>query len=154
MSNPRSTLQIAGHPIHVMIVPFVIAFYVGAFVTDLAYAGTGDPFWARGAIWLLAAGVVMSVLAALAGITDFLAEPQIRSLSASWWHFGGNALVAVISIADLYLRYVAGYQSGSEQYLWMSGLVVALLIFTGWKGWEMVYKDHVGVSETTLQPAE
>ena len=37
MSNPRSTVQIAGHPIHVMIVPFVIGFYVGAFAADLAY---------------------------------------------------------------------------------------------------------------------
>jgi uncharacterized membrane protein len=154
MSNPRSTVQIAGHPIHVMIVPFVIAFYVGAFVTDLAYAGTGDPFWARGAIWLLAAGVVMSALAATAGIIDFLADRKIRSLSASWWHFGGNALAAAISIADLYLRYVAGYEAGSRQYLWMSGLVVALLVFTGWKGWEMVYKDHVGVSDAAVHPAE
>ena len=33
--NPRSTIQIAGHPIHVMLVPFVIGYYTGAFAADL-----------------------------------------------------------------------------------------------------------------------
>src|SRR5581483_8614065 len=156
MNNPHSTFSIGGHPVHVMIVPFVIAFYTGAFAGDLAYAGTSDAFWARGAIWLLAAGVVMSVLAALAGITDFLSDARIRALSASWWHFGGNALVAVISIVDVYLRYVQGYEIGSSQYVWMTGLVFLILLFTGWKGWEMVYQDHVGVSDETghMHPAE
>jgi hypothetical protein len=25
--------------------------------------------------------------------------------------------------------------------------VVLILLFTGWKGWEMVYREHVGVSD-------
>jgi uncharacterized membrane protein len=37
MDNPRSTASIAGHPIHPMLVPFPIAFFVGAFVTDLLF---------------------------------------------------------------------------------------------------------------------
>jgi hypothetical protein len=30
--------------------------------------------------------------------------------------------------------------------------VVLILLFTGWKGWEMVYRDHVGVSDVADQP--
>ena len=26
-------------------------------------------------------------------------------------------------------------------------LVVLILLFTGWMGWQMVYRDHVGISE-------
>jgi hypothetical protein len=31
MPNPRSTASIAGHPIHPMLIPFPIAFFVGRF---------------------------------------------------------------------------------------------------------------------------
>jgi uncharacterized membrane protein len=30
----------------------------------------------------------------------------------------------------------------------LSAIAVAILLFTGWKGWEMVYRGHVGVSDT------
>ena len=132
--NPKSTISIAGHPVHVMLVPFVIAFYTGVFATDLTYAYTTDPFWAEGAWWLLIAGVVMSALAATAGILDFLLEPKIRALPAAWWHFGGNAVAALISIVDLYLRWQDGMEAGSERFIWLSLAVFLLLLFNGWKG--------------------
>jgi uncharacterized membrane protein len=31
----------------------------------------------------------------------------------------------------------------------LSLLAVALLLFNGWKGWEMVYRHRVGVKEET-----
>jgi len=145
--NPRSTVQIAGHPVHAMLVPFVIAFYVGAFAADVAYAATADPFWARGALWLIGAGIVMSAFAATIGLIDFLLEPRIRELKAAWWHLGGNVLMTVISIADWILRYGIGAEAGSQAYLWMSLIVVLLLVFNGWKGGEMVYRDRVGVAD-------
>jgi uncharacterized membrane protein len=40
MSNPKSTARIAGHPIHLMLIPFPIAFFVGTLVSDLTYQGT------------------------------------------------------------------------------------------------------------------
>ena len=33
----------------------------------------------------------------------------------------------------------------------LSLMVVGILLFTGWKGWQMVYRHHVGVSD---QPAQ
>jgi len=72
MPNPKSTAQILGHPLHPMLVAFPIAFFVGTFVSDLVYLVRGDVFWARVSFWLLAAGLAMGALAALAGFTDFL----------------------------------------------------------------------------------
>src|SRR5947208_2511017 len=40
LGNPRSTASIAGHPIHPMLIPFPIAFFVATFVCDLV---TGKP---------------------------------------------------------------------------------------------------------------
>jgi hypothetical protein len=48
-----STAAIAGHPIHPMLVVFPTGFLVGALGADLAFRGTGDPFRACGAVWLL-----------------------------------------------------------------------------------------------------
>jgi uncharacterized membrane protein len=55
----RSTAAIFGHPIHPVLVVFPIGFLVGAFMTDLAFWGTSDPFWARASEWLLGAGMVV-----------------------------------------------------------------------------------------------
>jgi hypothetical protein len=31
---------------------------------------------------------------------------------------------------------------------------VGILLFTGWKGWEMVYRHHVGVSDDEVHRRE
>ncbi len=147
MSNPKSTASIAGHPLHVMLVPFPIAFYFGTFLADLVYGGTDNPFWSEMAFWLLAAGFTMSLLASLMGFIDFLGEPAIRALRVAWLHFGGNALVGLISAVDLWLRYESGPEAGSQAYVWLSGLVVVILLFTGWLGGQMVYRNRVGVAD-------
>ncbi len=36
--NPMSTARVGTHPLHPMLIPFPIAFLVGAFVADLAAA--------------------------------------------------------------------------------------------------------------------
>jgi uncharacterized membrane protein len=45
MSNPKSTASIAGHPIHPMLIPFPIAFFVATFVCDLAYWQSPNDAW-------------------------------------------------------------------------------------------------------------
>jgi len=147
MSNPKSTASVAGHPLHAMLVPFPIAFYAGTFLADLVYGGTANPFWAQMAFWLLTAGFAMSLLASLLGFIDFVGEPAIRALQVAWLHFLGNALIGLISAVDLYLRYVSGAEAGSHAYVWLSGLVVLILLFTGWLGGQMVYRHRVGIAD-------
>ena len=143
--NPRSTVSIAGHPVHVMLVPFVIAFYTAAFLADIAYAGLLDPFWARAAFWLIGAGIVASAAAATIGLIDFIAEPAIRELRDAWWHLGANIVLALVSVLDWLLRYEVGADAGSKAYIWLSGASVAILLFSGWKGGQLVYHHRVGV---------
>jgi hypothetical protein len=65
--NPRSTASIAGHPIHPMLIPFPIAFFVGTFVSDIVFSANLHSFWSRMSFVLLSAGLVMAALAAIAG---------------------------------------------------------------------------------------
>ena len=103
-TNPRSTASIAGHPLHPMLIPFPIAFFVAAFVCDLAFSRTGDAFLATAALWLIGAGLVTAALGAVVGLIDVLSEPRLQALSNAWWHAGGNALAVVIQLFNWYLR--------------------------------------------------
>jgi uncharacterized membrane protein len=108
MPNPRSTAQIAGHPIHPMLIPFPIAFFVSTFVADLVYWQTSSAAWANATVWLLGAGLVMAALAAVAGLTDVMGDAQIRNLRDAWLHAGGNVVVVLIELYNWYSRYQHG----------------------------------------------
>jgi uncharacterized membrane protein len=146
--NPRSTAQIAGHPIHPMLIPFPIAFLVATLACDLAFWRTGNASWAIGSMWLLGAALVMAALAALAGLTDFLGERRIRDIRDAWLHMIGNVIAVLLSLINFYLRYSNGAEAGVFPWgLWISLIVVLLLLFNGWKGWNLVYKHGVGVAD-------
>ena len=65
-----------------------------------------------------------------------------------WWHAGGNVLAVVIQIINFFLRNGEGTKAVLPTGIILSLIVVLILLFTGWKGWEMVYRDHVGVADT------
>ena len=107
--NPRSTARIGGHPIHPMLVPFPIACFVGAFVTDLAYWRTAAVMWETFSVWLLTAGLVMAGFAVLAGLIDFIGSKHIRALKPAWPHVLGNLLALVLSVVNAFVHSRDGY---------------------------------------------
>jgi uncharacterized membrane protein len=145
-TNPPSTASIAGHPLHPMLVPFPIACFVGALATDIAFWRTADMMWANFSAWLLAVGLVMGGLAALAGLTDFLSHRSVRAQGPAWPHMLGNVLVLVLSTINALVHSRDGWTSVVPTGLILSATVVVLLLFTGWMGWSMVYRHRVGVA--------
>lgn len=150
MSNPHSTAKLAGHPIHPMLVSFPIAFFAGSLVADLVFWRTYDSFWFLATEWMLGAGVVMALLAAVAGFTDFLGDQRIRELSVAWWHFMGNLLVVLIEALNWYRRYEIGPDAVIPTGLVLSLVAVLILLVNGWLGWEMVYRKHVGIADEIM----
>src|SRR5690349_14456035 len=98
MPNPKSAASIFGHPVHVMLVPFPIAFFVAALGCDVVFWNTLNASWATAAAWLLGGGLVMAALAAIAGLTDFLSEPRIRALNDAWQHMIGNVVLVLLQL--------------------------------------------------------
>ena len=143
--NPQSTAQIAGHPLHPMLIPFPVAFLVATLVSDLIFWRTGSSGWSTASLYLLGAALVMAALAAVAGLTDFLGDYRIRDLSAAWHHMIGNVVAVVLSLWNWYRRYEAGDSAVLPTGLLISLVVVLILLYTGWRGWEMVYKHRVAV---------
>lgn len=145
--NPASTARVAGHPIHPMLVPFPIACFVGTLLTDLAYWKTAEMQWANFSAWLLFAGLVMGVLAAIAGLIDFFGNRRIRDLSHAWFHMVGNVVVMILAFSNALVHSRDAWTSVVPAGLILSALTVLVLLFTGWMGWAMVYRNHVGVSD-------
>ncbi|MDB5707103.1 MAG: hypothetical protein JWN66_4219, partial [Sphingomonas bacterium] len=93
MTDTRQpTTMVAGHPIHMLLVPIPIGCFVATLFTDLIYALTADMLWETISVWLLTVGLIFAGLAVLAGLIDFIFSRRIRALPPSWPHVLGNAL--------------------------------------------------------------
>jgi uncharacterized membrane protein len=147
--NPKTTAQIAGHPLHPMLIPFPIAFLVAAFACDLIFWRTGNAAWSTASLYLLGAALVMAGLAAVAGLLDFFGDERIREMSSAWHHMIGNVVAVLLALFNWYWRYTGG--PVIPWGLTLSTLVVLILLYTGWQGWGMVYRGRVGVEEAPEQ---
>ena len=145
--HPRSTLKIAGHPLHPMLVPLPIGFLIGAFLTDLAYWITRWASFAYFSTWLLAAGIATALLAALGGFIDFAGEPRIRQIRKAWYHMFGNLLAVVLSVINLLVHMRDGSAAVLPDGIILSTVVAVLLLFNGWMGGELVFRHGVGVHD-------
>ena len=144
--RPRSTAQIAQHPIHSMLVPVPIVCFIGALLTDIMYCVTAEMMWADFSAWLLVVGVIIGVLAAIAGLVDLLSNPAIRSLTPAWPHALGNVVVLVLAFFNALIHTRDAWTSVVPTGLILSIITVLILPVTGWLGWAMVYRHGVGVA--------
>lgn len=145
MKDLRSTASVKGHPIHPMLVPFPIVLFVAALATDIAFAVDGSQGWAVASKWLLGAGIVGALLAALAGFTDFLGNSRIRELRDAWLHMFANLTAVVVELVNFIVRLSNENAAGSIG-LALSAVAAVILLFSGWKGGALVYHHGVGQS--------
>jgi uncharacterized membrane protein len=143
--HPQSTVQIAGHPIHPMLVQFPIVCFILTFVCDVLYV-RGNTSFATAGKWLLAIGLVMAALAAVAGLTDFFGDKRIQGSDAVK-HMLANVSVVVLELVNLLLR------RGNDAFIastgvYISGVVVLILLYSGWKGGDLVFRHGIGVRDT------
>jgi uncharacterized membrane protein len=139
-----TTVKIAGHPLHPLLVTLPIAFWVGTLIFDVGFLSTNDAFWAHGALVLLILAIIFAVIAALAGFADFFGNARIRALRDAWQHMIGNVVALVLAIVNLWPHWDITGAGIMPWGLVLSIVVVLILLFTGWKGGEMVFRHHVG----------
>lgn len=149
--NPVSSANLAGHPMHPMLITLPIGLWVATLLADLGFWWFRVDGWATAAMWLLGAAIVGAVLAAITGLIDFLGDERIRALGDAWQHAIGNVIAVLVSLFSFYWRYRYGATGVLPVGLILSLIVVVIILFTGWKGGEMVFRHRVAVYDE-IQP--
>ena len=142
-----SKVKSMGHPVHPMLVNFPLGLLVTSAVFDIVHLITGNGYWSGIAFWMIAAGVITGVLAAIVGTIDALAIPSgTRAKSVSLFHGTGNLLILVLFAVSWLLRFSVPGNPPVIAYV-LSFLGAALLGVTGWLGGELTLRLGIGVDE-------
>jgi uncharacterized membrane protein len=104
-----------------------------------------DAQWFHISFWLIAAGVIGGLCAALFGIVDWFAIPSAtRAKRIGLWHGGLNVVVVLLFIASWAIRRGASDIPGNPA-LALSFVAVLIALVGGWLGGELVDRLGVGV---------
>lgn len=143
--NPVSSANLMGHPLHPILVTLPIGLWVATLLADLGFWWTRADGWAAAGLWLLGAAIIAAAAAAIAGLIDFMGDERIRALSDAWQHAIGNVAAVLLSLFSFYWRYQYGAAGVLPTGLILSLLIAGIILFTGWKGGEMVFRHRVAV---------
>jgi uncharacterized membrane protein len=143
----ESKAKILGHPIHPMLIVFPLGLLATSFIFDLiGLAGGGEGF-SRSAFYMIAAGVIGGLAAAIFGFVDWLAIPKgTRARRIGALHGMGNVIVTGLFVVSWAMRY-ANPDAIDGSAILLSGIAVALALVTGWLGGELVDRLGVGVDD-------
>lgn len=143
----QSRAKLLGHPIHQMLIVFPLGLLATSFFFDIAHLATQREDFATVSFWMIAAGVIGALVAAVFGLIDWLAIPSgTRAKSIGVWHGVGNVIVAALFAISWFVRFsTAGHFAMSAFILSILGVCLALV--TGWLGGELVDRLGIGVDE-------
>lgn len=145
LPHPRATAAIAGQPIHATLVPFPIVCFWLTLFSDIAYWRTSHLMWQHFSEWLLLAGLVFGVLAALTGAVDHLFRREVRRVGGAWPHALGGVVVLVLAVVNSLVHAADGWTGVVPWGLVLSVATVLVLAVTNWLGRSLVYRHRVGV---------
>ena len=74
----ESKAKLLGHPIHPMLIVFPLGLLATAVAFDIVALSTGDASWFGISFWMIAAGIIGGLLAAIFGLVDWWAIPSAR----------------------------------------------------------------------------
>lgn len=134
----RRSDDLAGvEPIHRILAPFPVAYFAAALATDLAYWRTAEVMWERFSVWLIAGGLVVSALVALAAVIDLAFARQ----RPAWFRAIGYAVAVLLSLLNVFVHSRDGYTAVVPVGVTLSVVVVAiLLVYSVTAGWTLTYR--------------
>jgi uncharacterized membrane protein len=83
----ESKAKFAGHPVHPMLIVFPLGLLSTAVIFDIIYLISGPPQWTVVAYYMIGAGIIGGVAAAIFGWVDWIAIPRgTRARRLGLWH--------------------------------------------------------------------
>jgi uncharacterized membrane protein len=139
-------MKIFGHPIHPMLVVFPLGLFATAVVFDILYLSVGTLAFPTVSFYMIAAGIVGGLLAAIFGFIDWLGlKGNTRAKTLGLWHGLGNFTIVVLFIISWFLRRGNADFVPNGLALLLSFAGVGLALITAWLGGELVFRLGVQV---------
>jgi len=139
--------KLFGHPIHQMLIVFPLGLLGASLFFDLIALGAGKPALMQAAFYMIAAGILAGLLAAVFGLIDFLGIPgATRAKRIGLLHGVGNVIVVGLFAVSWWLRRPDPSAPGTMPVV-ISAVAVAIALVTGWLGGELVDRLGVGVDD-------
>lgn len=141
----ESRVKVAGHPVHPMLVVFPLGLLSTAVLFDVIYLASDRSQWAVAAYYMIAAGLVGGLGAALFGWIDWAGIPSgTRAKRVGLWHGLANVAVLGLFVLSWVLRRDAPALPPTGAIV--AGLsAMVLAVIAAWLGGELVYRLGVGV---------
>ena len=143
----ESKAKLLGHPVHQMLIVFPLGLLTTAIIFDVIHLSTHNPQWSVISYWMIAAGVIGGLVAAVFGVTDWFGIPSgTRAYRVGLLHGVGNVCVVALFAISWWLRRP---DPGNPSAMAIGLMLVggALSLVTGWLGGELVDRLGVGVSD-------
>ena len=140
----RTPAQIAGHPIHPMLVTLPIGMWVFSLVADLVALRSATPdAWHAAAYYTMVGGIIGALAAAVPGLVDLLSlqDPGVKSTAIK--HMALNLTIVALYVVNAWGRASGAFSPTIA--LVLSLVAIAMLLVSGWLGGKMVYEAGVAV---------
>ena len=142
----ESKAKLFGHAIHPILIVYPLGLLSAAVIFDVIYLVTGNPTWTTVSFWMIAAGIVGGLLAAVFGLIDYLNIPsKTRASRIGLLHGLTNLFVMILFIASWLLRRNSPEVPSTAAFA-LSFIGVAAALLGGWLGGELVERLGVGVT--------
>ena len=143
----ESRVKLAGHPVHPMLIVFPLGLLGMAVIFDIIYLVVNNPQWTVVAYYMIGAGIIGGLAAAVFGWLDWIAIPRgTRARRIGLWHGVGNVVVLLLFILSWVLRRDTPETPPTGAIV--SGLTAVIIaLVTAWLGGELVDRLGVGVDD-------
>jgi len=139
--------KILGHYVHPMLIPLPLGVLSMAVVFDIVRLVTGQTAWSLAAFYMIIAGIIAGLLAAVFGLIDWLAiGGGTRAKRVGALHGIGNVVVVTLFFISWWIRRpMPDAPTTTALVFSFAGGLLALV--TGWLGGELVERMAVGVDD-------
>lgn len=147
----KSKASIKSHPLHPMLIAFPVAFLTGAFIFDILWLFTwNDGLWQTGH-YLLSAGIISALVAAVPGIIDYFGVVPPKSSARKRGAIHGLLNITHVIIFSLAWWLKRDAETSRNLVLVLEAAGVAILGVAGWLGGTLVYRNQIGVDQRYAQ---
>jgi uncharacterized membrane protein len=124
-----------------MLIVFPLGLFATAAIFDILYLLGGTRLLPAVSYYMIAAGIVGGLLAAIFGFIDWLGLPnKSRAKSIGLWHGIGNFIIVLLFVGSWFLRGADPNFVPNFLALVLSFAAVLMALVTAWLGGELVFR--------------